>query len=71
VFYADDAALVSGAPGGGSKSSLCDHVVTRGAEPGAFVLGFRVISIPRGAPVKIRPSFCTRERTRKPQNVLA
>jgi len=52
VLYADDVALVSGAPGGVSKSYPCDHVVTRDVEPDAFVLGFRVIAIPRGAPVK-------------------
>jgi hypothetical protein len=64
VLYADDAVLVSGAPGGGSKSCSCDHMVTRDVEPDALVLGFRVNAIPRGAPVKIRPSFCTRGRTR-------
>jgi len=68
--YADDAALVSGAQGGGNKSYACDHVVTRGDEPDAFVLGFRVTAIPRGAPVKIRPSICTHERTRKIQNLI-
>ena len=54
VLYADDAALVSGAPGGGNKSYECDHMVTGDA----FVLGFRVIAIPRGAPVEIRLPFC-------------
>jgi len=71
VLYADVVALVSGAPGDGSKSYASDHVVTRGAETDAFVPCFRVTGIPRGEPVKIRPSFCTHERPRKLQNVLS
>jgi hypothetical protein len=71
VLYADVVALVSGATGDGSKSYACDYVVTRGAETDAFMLGFGVTGIPRGEPVKIRPSFCTHERSRKLQNVLS
>ena len=43
---------------------------TQDVEPDAFVLGFTVTAIPRGAPVKIRPSFCTHERVREIQNVF-
>jgi hypothetical protein len=46
LLYADDLALVSGVAGGGSKSCVRNQVVTWGAVPAVYLIGFRVGDFP-------------------------